>query len=267
VVFAAFAGGGTGSAAVGDAARGRALLASSGPLDVVRRPGDTFAPAGVASTGDPQWQSKFEELFDAERLAVPFYPAPGAADHRGDLRAQVDYGVFNARWKMPDHSYSFAVQGRGERLVLVALDTPSLLGPLGVARTRHASRVVNDALHAAPPGFKIAFGHHRVFRGGTPAIRERGIDAWLTDLGVDVYIAGEGPEMAIEPDASGVVQVVAGARDRSEAGFAWFRLAGRELQISLRAADGRVLARHALAAPRSRSERRPHQQQPPPERR
>jgi len=218
-----------------------ARLAPTGPLDFVLLPGDNFAPDGVDSIDDPQWRERFELLFDHELLAVPFFPAFGPADHRGDLASQIQYGVMNLRWTLADHTYHFVEYSHGEQFSFVSIDTPSLLGPLGIPRNRHAGRFVSETLRPIERGWKIAFGHHPLFAGAPPEADERGAGAWLAALGVDVYIAGGGAGAGITESSSGVVQV-----SLTPAGFAWCRFDGAALSLSVRAADGAEVASRRL---------------------
>lgn len=233
LVFCATGATGTDAPSAERVANEIAALAAAGPLDFVLLPGDNFAPAGVASVDDPQWQSKFELRFDRDRLSIPFFPAFGAADHRGDLTAQIQYGVFNSRWTLADHTYHFVEHSHGETFTFIALDSPSLIGPLGISRNRHAGRFVSETLMATDGGWKIVFGHHPVFEGAPPEAVQRSVGDWLSGLGVDVYIAGGAPELDTTRSASGVVQVRTGT-----SGFAWFRFDGEALEVSLRDQNG-----------------------------
>jgi len=55
---------------------------------------DNFHPKSVKSTSDPQWQDKFERLYDTASLqATSFYAVAGNHDHRGNIDAQLAYAM------------------------------------------------------------------------------------------------------------------------------------------------------------------------------
>ncbi|KAB2840164.1 hypothetical protein F9K50_06265, partial [bacterium] len=66
--------------------------------------GDNFYPTGVGSVADPQWESKFEDVYAG--LAGPFYVVLGNHDYDGNEQAQVDYTALQSRWKLPARAYS-----------------------------------------------------------------------------------------------------------------------------------------------------------------
>src|SRR5262245_47568082 len=63
-------GGGRRQAQVATAMAG--VAAAAGSRFVVSA-GDNFYPNGVASAGDPQWKSSFEEVYAAPALQTPWY--------------------------------------------------------------------------------------------------------------------------------------------------------------------------------------------------
>ena len=71
--------------------------------DLVLMLGDNFIQHGVSSVDDPQWISKFEEMYTQQ---VPFYPILGNHDLQGKWRPQVAYTERNERWRMPNVNYS-----------------------------------------------------------------------------------------------------------------------------------------------------------------
>lgn len=81
---------------------------SSVPLSFVLVLGDNFYEDGVTSTNDPQWQTKFEKMYDQNALPVPFLAVLGNHDWRGDLPdVEIDYAKVHpeSRWKMDGHWY------------------------------------------------------------------------------------------------------------------------------------------------------------------
>jgi hypothetical protein len=91
------------------AAGQRAVAAAMGDVcarrgcDLILYLGDNFYPTGVTSTTDAQWTTKFEDVYVAPSLAVPFWPVLGNHDYglvydASRAQAQVDYSASSSRW-------------------------------------------------------------------------------------------------------------------------------------------------------------------------
>ena len=52
--------------------------------DFILTLGDNFYEDGVASVDDPQWKTKFEDVYDAKSLVVPIYASLGNHDRVGE---------------------------------------------------------------------------------------------------------------------------------------------------------------------------------------
>eukprot|EP01079_Euglenida_sp_SAG-EU17-18_P004299 gene4299-4584_t len=48
--------------------------------------GDNFYEAGVKSTSDPLWSSRFEKMYTASSLQQPWYVVAGNHDHNGNAQ-------------------------------------------------------------------------------------------------------------------------------------------------------------------------------------
>ncbi|MBF0296512.1 MAG: metallophosphoesterase [Magnetococcales bacterium] len=85
------------------------VAAQQGGVGFVLLLGDNFYPDGVASVQDPQWQTKFERIYDGPLLKrVPFYAILGNHDIRSNPEAQVTYGrqrLGSGRWRMAGRHY------------------------------------------------------------------------------------------------------------------------------------------------------------------
>ena len=64
--------------------------------------GDNFIQNGVRGVDDPQFRSKFEQIYSQQ---IPFYAVLGNHDLKGDWRAQIQYTNHSDRWMMPDVNY------------------------------------------------------------------------------------------------------------------------------------------------------------------
>src|SRR5574341_1365764 len=100
---------GTGSPAQRQVAELMNAKAGRDSLHFVLLLGDNFYEKGVASVDDPQWQKKFERMYDLPFLNVPFFAALGNHDYKkaGSPDAQVEYSKRHTKWKMPARFYTF----------------------------------------------------------------------------------------------------------------------------------------------------------------
>jgi tartrate-resistant acid phosphatase type 5 len=112
----------------------RDLCAAKG-CDFALMLGDNIYDAGVDSTTDSQWQTKFEQPYMDVNL--PFYVALGNHDYGGKLivdiagignefdkgKVEVDYTQVSMKWNMPATHYTFTWGNVG----FVVLDTNSIL--------------------------------------------------------------------------------------------------------------------------------------------
>jgi tartrate-resistant acid phosphatase type 5 len=113
----------------------RDLCAARG-CDFVLMLGDNIYDAGVTSTTDPQWQSKFEQPY--HDINLPFYVALGNHDYGGKIltfdaggignqwergQVEVDYTQVSSKWNMPATHFTFTWGHVG----FVVLDTNSIL--------------------------------------------------------------------------------------------------------------------------------------------
>lgn len=151
VRFIAFGDAGRASATQDAVAAAMAKLCQLKRCDFAIETGDNFYDAGVSSTVDAQWQSKFEVPY--KDLAIPFYPTLGNHDNssaqgesigagegssnaRGNF--QVDYtnqSGTSGRWQLPARYHSFTapltpVTGADPLIEFFCLDSSPLAATL-----------------------------------------------------------------------------------------------------------------------------------------
>jgi tartrate-resistant acid phosphatase type 5 len=84
------------------------LNKATNPVNFVLMLGDNFYESGIVGTNDPQWEVKFEKMYNPLRLPLPFFAVLGNHDWRTDPPdAQIDYPKThpNTRWQMDGHWY------------------------------------------------------------------------------------------------------------------------------------------------------------------
>ncbi len=242
--FAAAGDTGSGNARQAAVAASMAAYSSSNPLAFVLLLGDNFYEDGVKSTTDPQWQTKFEKMYDAAALNVPFYAVLGNHDYRENAEAQVDYtkAAPGSRWRMPARYYGVGCTlADGSTVDLFGLDTSTWVSD--AAQRQWLDR----ALDASTARWKIVFGHHPVYSNGHHGNSAGLIEALAPILAhrADVYISGHDHDLQVLQPQGGVRYLVSGAGSRlrrtgcrddtlyaaSRLGFTAFRVSRREMSI------------------------------------
>ena len=121
--------------------------------------GDNFYPAGVRSTDDPQFASKFEKPY--RELGIPLFAILGEHDwgREGKMynwQAQIDYTRLSSLWHMPSDVYSVTF---GD-LQILALNTNALPG------SREQIAWLGNELSHSPSRWKLVMGHKPIYSYG-----------------------------------------------------------------------------------------------------
>lgn len=247
-----------------DAAKAMASRARETPVDLLLTTGDNFYPRGVTSTDDPQWRTKFEDIYTDPALQVPVYPSLGNHDWMGDVAAQVAYSQVNPRWRLPANFHSFTLPADGPVLVeFFVIDTQQLL-------MKAAGPAQRDwllaALDRSTARWKVVVGHHPIHshgRHGASATLAARLEPILVERGVDLYMAGHDHTLEMLRPVQGVHHLVsggAGGPDMAYAvdwtddafyaatggGFVALRIGHDDLVIEFVRMDGRTQYAHTL---------------------
>ena len=192
-------------------------------LDFILTVGDNIYPGGVQSADDPQWETKFEEVYDDPSLQVPFYPTLGNHDHGGDVSAQIDYSARNENWRMPGRYYTFTrTLADGTAVQFFALDTT----PIDQRHPDAAAQLtwLDEQLGQSNARWKIVFGHHPLYghklhRGPNRVMIAR-LDPLFTRHNVDLYLAGHDHTLEMLKPVKGVNYVITGAAGGPDKAYA-----------------------------------------------
>jgi acid phosphatase len=249
--------GDSGQAAVAEAMAG---FHTGFSADLALLLGDNFYPRGVRSPEDPQWQSKFEGMYDPARLDLPFYAILGNHDYRRNASAQIEYSRKNpqSRWKMPERYYCFSRRlADGTRIDFFAIDTNA------IEEDSIQMRWLEKALASSAARWKIVFAHHVLYSYGHYGNDRRLIDT-LEEIflvgGVDLYLSGHEHQLQILESISGVSYMASGAGARSRkvgcgertvyaagvSGFLAFEISKNRLTTFVVLADGRIAFTYAI---------------------
>jgi len=121
---------GTGGSLQRRIAASMARVAKSSGASFVVSTGDNIYPDGVKSATDPQWKTKFENIY--KDLALPWWAVLGNHDHRGEPDAQIKYAASNPLWNMPGRTWCKDLPGGASGVSILGIDTtPIVQGPSG----------------------------------------------------------------------------------------------------------------------------------------
>lgn len=200
--------------------------------------GDNFYDSGVSGVDDPQWQSKFEDVYvDTE---FPIYAVLGNHDYGGagigvdlDLKKsdyQVQYTFLSQKWKMPSKYYGFK-QDPGE---FWFLDTNQVMTDPFNGDSDKQLDWFKGQVAASTAGWKIAFGHHPYISNGDhgnagsyenieaiplPFVTGDNVKAFMDASicgKIDVYISGHDHNLQWLEPTCGTEFIVSGAGSKAE---------------------------------------------------
>jgi hypothetical protein len=151
----------------------RDLCAAKG-CDFVLMLGDNIYDAGVSSTTDPQWQSKFEVPYND--INLPFYVALGNHDYGGKLiidapgignewdrgLVEVNYTQVSMKWNMPATHYTFTHNHVG----VIVLDTNSIVWD-NKTHGDQAAWMPTALMEVSGKDWVFVAGHHPYRSNGT----------------------------------------------------------------------------------------------------
>jgi len=193
--------GDTGTGTADQAAVGQAMAryCAAQRCDFVLLLGDNFYAAGVSSTKDPQWHSKFEVPYAL--LDLRFFASLGNHDYGGNVAAQIDYTQVSRKWRMPARYY-YLRRGPAE---ILAIDT----NRFDATQTDW----LTERLERSDARWKFVFGHHPVYsygaHGDTPGLK-RSLLPVLKGR-AQFYLCGHDHDRQVLQTEAGVAYWISGA--------------------------------------------------------
>jgi len=189
--------------------------AKADPIDFMITVGDNFYENGVSSANDSQWKTKFEDVYADPTLQIPVFPSLGNHDHRGNVKAQIEYSQRNKNWRMPAPYYTFTrTLGDGATAQFFAIDSNPVLQkePEAAAQIEWLDRELGQSTAR----WKFVFGHHPLYshaeklRAGERQTMIAALEPIFTKRGVDVYFAGHEHTLEMLKPVAGVNYVISG---------------------------------------------------------
>lgn len=191
-------------------------------IDFIINLGDSFYEEGVTSTTDPLWNTRFEDIYDAVTLNMPFYCILGNHDYRGNIDAQIDYvSPNNDRWQMPDRYYSktFTLSDTEDTQIdFFFLDTEQIF-------YGDAEQLVwlDESLSSSTAQWKIVLGHRPLYSYGYHGMNGTLIPRLqpILNNNADLYMSGHEHDIQILGPLYDVYHIVNGS-----AGASWTTVVG-----------------------------------------
>lgn len=126
-------------------------------IDGVLLLGDNFYPHGVSSVDDPQWKTKFEEIYGGPcLLKTPFYVTLGNHDYQGSPLAVIQYSDLSPRWIAPGRFYGVKF---GALLELIDFDT-SIADWCFSVKDCSFSFLLSSLAKPKSTAWRLVAGHH-----------------------------------------------------------------------------------------------------------
>lgn len=266
--------GDAGTGGIGQREVGQAMAekASKDSAAFVLYLGDNFYESGVQSVSDPQWKTKFEDIYWQPSLQIPFYAVLGNHDYRSNPQAQVEYTTKSTRWRMRDRFYTFSYQiDDTTQAEFFCLDTNPLssLSPTDVQALPESStatrqlRWLEQSLSASTAQWKIALGHHPLYSGGEHGDNEdliASLEPLFLKLNLDLYLCGHDHHQELLKPIKGVHYIISGAGGKhrdvtwrentmyaaTNLGFTLFRISTDELLVEFFNRNGKLEYAYAI---------------------
>lgn len=189
---------GNGSSAQKDVAESMARYASSAGLqfNAAVTAGDNIY-LRLRHVEDPRFGRLFEDMYDPQRLAMPFYMTLGNHDYYfGIYKFQLAYPAAHptSRWKQPDRFYRIDFPIQANPLVaVIVLDSNS--GPLSDDEWKRQLGWMDEQLAKArrEARWLICVAHHPFFSNGMHGDNLKLQREWgplMRKHGVDLYVCG-----------------------------------------------------------------------------
>lgn len=251
---------GTGKEEQFEVAQGMAKVCEESGCDLVLLLGDNFYPDGVNSIEDPQFNTKFEQVY--QKINKPFFAVLGNHDVKQDVLSQLVYSLKSPTWRMPNYEYSFNTTEA--RFYGLNTNCPFSSDRLRKNLNQHDAQLEANAEQRP---WTIAFGHHSIYSNGTHGdvdLLTRSYWNWFLEGRVDLYLAGHNHNLAhLQSETSATDYVISGAggahyRSASEreklnksvalnkytyndTGFVWLDISSEKLQIRFHDSSGKVI--------------------------
>ncbi|CAB3408891.1 unnamed protein product [Caenorhabditis bovis] len=191
-------------------------VASQHDVQMVLNMGDNIYFTGPTNEFDERFETRFENVYTAPSLQVPWLTIAGNHDHFGNVTAEVEYTKHSFKWYFPSLYYKKTVEFNGTTIDFLMIDTIELCGntkdiqnagffdmlrneshdPRGPQNATAAELQwdwIEQNLNASSAQYLIVSGHYPIHsmssHGPTECLRRR-LDPMLKRFNVNAYFAG-----------------------------------------------------------------------------
>ncbi|MDB6066522.1 MAG: Acid phosphatase [Pedosphaera sp.] len=259
-------------------ARHAAQNSGTNAVNFVLMVGDNFYDNGVISVDDPQWQDKFEVMYDAKRLSMPFFAVLGNHDWKNEHPdVQIEYARAHpgTRWQMDGHWFkrefpSDSADTNAPPFADIFLIDTEAFNTTNSHVAHYPDKKLGEEemawlekqLQESRARWKIVVAHHPLYSDG-----EHGHDKQVLELRarleplfkqwkVDAFITGHDHDLQrIEVPGTPTLFLISGSGSKLRTGFtkewqpfhaavpgfAAIKLSGTEMRGEFLDADGKVL--------------------------
>lgn len=202
---------GAGTSLQKEVAKGMNIYAEKNPIDFIISTGDNIYGKGVKSVDDPQWKTKFENVYSGEHIQKDWYPIFGNHDYLGNVPAQIEYGKINPRWKFVHNFYQITDPSEHPLYEFFMIDTNLMVS----GKDQEMLTWLDQALSASTAKWKIVVGHHMIRSHGVYGDQKFMINKLKSTLDkqtVDLYLSGHDHDLQLikHPDDN-FYQAISGA--------------------------------------------------------
>ena len=145
-----------------------AYAKKQGDVQAVVLAGDNFY-MNVSSVDDPVWKDVFENVYDANRLNVPFFAVLGNHDYQGNkAKIELEYSKTHpeSRWRMPARWYRVDVPSNKPVVTLLMLE--STKDQMSAADWAAQMDWMEEQFAKIPAGvWTVAVAHHPLYSNGS----------------------------------------------------------------------------------------------------
>ena len=162
------------------------------PFNAVLTTGDNFY-VSLRSVNDAHWKKVFEDMYDASKLAVPFYAALGNHDDGNKIKLQIAYAEAypDSRWKMPGRWYRLDLPEANPLVTVLMLDTDR--AAMSVREWAGQLAWIDAELAKPRAKWTVCVGHHPLFSNGyhgDSTTLQNELGGLFTKHHVDFYLCG-----------------------------------------------------------------------------
>lgn len=191
------------------------------PVQFVISTGDNFYEDGVSSVDDPQWETKFEKMYDKKRLPMPFISVLGNHDWKLEPGAQLAYSGANpgTRWQIDGFWFKRSYPKEAERPLVdfFYIDTNIWNYQVRLLQDQQLTWLTK-ALQTSQAQWQIVVGHHPLYSDGDHgrdkellALRDK-LGPLFKRWGVDAYLSGHDHDLQrIEVPGEPTLFLISGA--------------------------------------------------------